>query len=502
MANIGCVPGKSGLVIVDIDGPQGEEEALQYGLDEPPTRCSITGKGRHLWYAHPGKGNIGNRKPGGANGKIDIRADAGYVLFPGSIHPDGPTYQWRLGGDLRPQNILPLPLPFLAILRGSQSILGTPRGTPVSFLTLESITEGSRHARLTQVAGRLFAKGLGAEEVYALLSGYNAQFCLPPKGDYEVRAITEAIGRKELEKRALLMPDGVASIEGDTGLRVGLGDWIQLAQDNMKPIRAIPTPFPTWNAACQKEGGRIGPALGWHIVLAGKSGIGKTTLMMNLAAHATLLGKKVGIISLEQSKRQLMANVLPMVTGIHASLLEPSEGNYNNRMLEEAEKYHGILDKVGGGLYIVDRPKADLRNILLVAGQMIDEGCTVIFTDYMQKVKVSGADEKETAIKVSGALQNLAFEKQVLSYGLSQFGRATTSQNIAPTAEGLYGSSALENDSDQIMMLDHSSYQISMDGTQVNIMFKLGKNRHGPKIEIPGMPVSWKTSDFKMYERR
>jgi hypothetical protein len=86
-ANIGLVPGASGLLVLDLDGPVGVENARRLGLLDIRTLSVVTGRedgGRHLYFRHPG-GKIGNRP---LREKIDVRADAGYVVLPPSVHPD------------------------------------------------------------------------------------------------------------------------------------------------------------------------------------------------------------------------------------------------------------------------------------------------------------------------------------------------------------------------------------------------------------------------------
>src|SRR5689334_148019 len=56
-ANIGCHPGASRYLVIDIDGAEGEAAAQQLGLLAEPTLEVETGRpdgGRHRWYKHPG----------------------------------------------------------------------------------------------------------------------------------------------------------------------------------------------------------------------------------------------------------------------------------------------------------------------------------------------------------------------------------------------------------------------------------------------------------------
>lgn len=108
--NIGFVPGRAGLIVLDRDSPEGERTAEGLGLYSEPTLIVRTARGEHIYFRHPG-GHIGNRKlaPG-----LDVRADAGYVLLPPSVHPSGAKYRCVLGSV---DDIIPLPPDALTALK-------------------------------------------------------------------------------------------------------------------------------------------------------------------------------------------------------------------------------------------------------------------------------------------------------------------------------------------------------------------------------------------------
>lgn len=163
-ANIGLVPGKSGLVVVDVDGPKGEITAESLGLNQSGTRESTTGRGRHLWYLHPG-GRIGNSKPGEG---IDIRADAGYVLVPPSVHPSGAKYAW-----VDPSaEIQRLPVEIVSRLQ-------------------KPIREGGRNNAVLSHLGAMRRKGADLHELLAAARAFNELHIDPPLDDAELERIAE-----------------------------------------------------------------------------------------------------------------------------------------------------------------------------------------------------------------------------------------------------------------------------------------------------------------------
>lgn len=107
-ANIGLAPGRAGLLVADIDGPAACAIAEGLGLLDIPTLAAETGRtdfpGQHLYFEHPA-GRIGQLRLALVNGQLknvagtvpglEIKADAGYVLLPPSIHPSGRRYTWR-----------------------------------------------------------------------------------------------------------------------------------------------------------------------------------------------------------------------------------------------------------------------------------------------------------------------------------------------------------------------------------------------------------------------
>jgi hypothetical protein len=98
--NVGIPTGLiSGVWVLDVDGAIGAETLA--GLEAshgplPPTLCSITSGGCHLWFRadEPIQSSVARVGAG-----LDVRGDGGYVLAPPSIHPDGPRYRWATTTD-------------------------------------------------------------------------------------------------------------------------------------------------------------------------------------------------------------------------------------------------------------------------------------------------------------------------------------------------------------------------------------------------------------------
>lgn len=267
-----------------------------------------------------------------------------------------------------------------------------------------------------------------------------------------------------------------------------------------EPVDAVPTPFPSWNRASRDEGGGVGLAKGWHVVIAGATGAGKSLVALNCAAAAIRAGQQVCYISLEMSQTQLVTRLAAIVTGYSVRHLEAG-AQFDARIAETVGvEFQGVLDRTQGSIRVNRHPIRDLTDIDLVFGYYTTrEKCSVFIVDYLQLAWAGSAKGMlENITEISHAIRARAHEQGVVSIGLSQFNRQTSAnRDEKPRVEGLMGGSPLENDADQVLLLDHTSYERQGAG-KAQGMALLAKNRHGPQTEIP---IEWDYSCLQIRER-
>ncbi|MBE7444686.1 MAG: bifunctional DNA primase/polymerase [Planctomycetia bacterium] len=91
---IGIVTGgKSGLVVIDVDGDEGFEalgKERVKDLQNESVPCVRTGRGFHYYF----KSATPIKTKQGFVHKVDIKADGGYVVAPPSLHISGRRYEW------------------------------------------------------------------------------------------------------------------------------------------------------------------------------------------------------------------------------------------------------------------------------------------------------------------------------------------------------------------------------------------------------------------------
>ena len=167
-ANIGLAPGPSGLIVFDIDSPAAEEVAQQLGLLGLKTLTVRTGRqefaGRHLYFRHTRGDPIGNLRVGLQDGRLakingrtpglEIKADAGYVVAPPSIHPTGSRYAFEDSG------LEPAALPQVAL----HTIRGLMAQRVSSAIVPSSLPAAESPARQIGEEGPVFLGGSPREQ--------------------------------------------------------------------------------------------------------------------------------------------------------------------------------------------------------------------------------------------------------------------------------------------------------------------------------------------------
>jgi hypothetical protein len=206
-ANIAIATGAgSGIVVIDIDGPEGE--ASMQGHPYPATIEAYTGGGgRHLVYAHPGGCAV--KSCTGVLPHVDSRADGGYIVVAPSNHSSGNEYEWRAD----PFDNIPAPAPDWWI----EKLYERPEAkSRVSLANDSRVVSGGRNNHLTAYAGKLRRMGWEHADIVTALYVHNKKTCSPPLDDEEVEQIARSIAGY-----SVFTPEEEAQIEkGDRAAKV------------------------------------------------------------------------------------------------------------------------------------------------------------------------------------------------------------------------------------------------------------------------------------------
>ena len=222
-ANIGIVTGSiSGIIVLDVDGEEGQKTIKTSGLHLPPTVTAKTGGGGyHYLYKHPG---FACKNSAGSIGQnIDFRGDGGYIVAPGSLHKSGNVYEWVLSPE--DAELADAPEWLLQAIKGQ----GKPQGVQCPDWG-DTVPQGQRNDTLTKLAGSLLAK-MGADDALPMLLAWNQTKCAPPLPEAEVQRTVESVWNLENQNQACSEPENLD---------------VELLPVSILPPAIIPEPFSPW----------------------------------------------------------------------------------------------------------------------------------------------------------------------------------------------------------------------------------------------------------------
>jgi hypothetical protein len=197
-ANIGILTGvESGLVVIDVDDHESGKGSrslaeIEQSLGEPlVTLTAQTGRGKHLYFAHP-DGNVPNSIQKLAQG-IDVRADGGYVVAPPSLHANGSRYTW-LNAEQELAELAPV---IVQEMRRDSP----PVQQFVKWQEESVAFEGERNDTLYKLGCALRGKqAMERDTIVSVLLEYNAAKCDPPLDESEVLRVADSVCQHPAER--------------------------------------------------------------------------------------------------------------------------------------------------------------------------------------------------------------------------------------------------------------------------------------------------------------
>ena len=228
------------------------------------------------------------------------------------------------------------------------------------------------------------------------------------------------------------------------------------------------------------------------LLLAARSGMGKTSMALNVALSAAKAsGKTVAIFSLEMSKEQLVTRLLANEGLIENTRL--ATGNLRESDWEKIAQAASVLNQTN--IRIDDNPLLTVADMNAKCRRLENLGLVVI--DYLQLMTsaggkgYSGENRQQAVADISRMLKIMAKELQVPVLCLSQLSRANEKrEDKRPMLSDLRESGAIEQDADIVMFLYRDDYY-NEDSEKRNIAECIvAKNRHGEtgKVELRWMP--------------
>jgi replicative DNA helicase len=218
------------------------------------------------------------------------------------------------------------------------------------------------------------------------------------------------------------------------------------------------------------------------IIIAGRPGMGKTALALQIAKNTAERKNPVGLFSCEMSDESLARRYLSGVS--NKSNVELLTGNCNiELLLKNSEQLLNL------GIYIDDSSNISLVELRAKTRKLLLRyGIKMVVVDYLQLMKGEGQSREQEVSYISRGLKAIAKDLDIPVIALSQINRETESRKEKrPQLSDLRESGAIEQDADMVLLVYRPSYYkiptIETDGTSVKtdalMMIDIAKNRNG-----------------------
>lgn len=327
-----------------------------------------------------------------------------------------------------------------------------------------------RHAEIIVEKANLRALQAAAGEIIETLSGPGSAVEKIDAAQKAVMAVSDkaTLGERKPQRVSALLPDYLDAV-GARWEKSGGGH---------------PTGFPSVDR-------RVNGGLdeGWVIILAGRPGMGKTSLALEISLNFAHDGVPSLVCSQEMQSGQLLDRAIAI-----EGRLELSKVIAGEMTEDEHEKFQFGLSRIADiPLFIDEQGALRIEDVRRKARQVQREtggrlGLVVI--DFLQLMVADGENRTREMTAITGALKALAKELRCPIIALSQLNRSVENRpNKRPVMADLRESGSIEQDADVIWALyrDEQYNPDSMDKGLAELLWL--KNRYG---EGSGMtPLVW-----------
>jgi replicative DNA helicase len=188
------------------------------------------------------------------------------------------------------------------------------------------------------------------------------------------------------------------------------------------------------------------------IIIAGRPGMGKTSLALNIAQHVAIREKRaVGIFSLEMSQQELALRILCSEADVPFGQLR--SGHLSSK---QWTKVHQVVrGTTDAPLFIDDSPNPTLLEVASKSRRLkAEKGLALLVLDYLQLMQAGGKYENRNLeiAAISRGLKQLAKELDIPVVALSQLSRQPERRGSdhRPQLADLRESGSIEQDADLV----------------------------------------------------
>lgn len=359
-------------------------------------------------------------------------------------------------------------------------------GIPIDIVTLHAHLAASGQDAEVGGAGGLMAlwdttpTAVWLEHYARMLEPYRIRRSLWRHG----AGLADAVLRETDSPDALLSmaEDSLAAVSaiGHTSMPQPIGNVILAILRESEEAQAtpgrpdgVPTGFPDLDEIL----GGLQP--GHFVIVAGRPGMGKTALALDVAMHASSLAIPTLFLSYEMTAKELVRRRLSTHSGVGAGVIRrgsASQEEWQRLQSSAAELHSSTITLLDGGKTSLSK----LCRVVRAWSAVSANGLVVL--DYIQLVKLEArySNRQEEVATISRTLKLLAMECQVPVLALSQLSRALEArEDKRPVLSDLRESGALEQDADAVLFVFRNEVysKSAIDAGKAEII--IAKHRHG-----------------------
>ncbi|MFI5938623.1 replicative DNA helicase [Actinoplanes sp. NPDC051494] len=261
-----------------------------------------------------------------------------------------------------------------------------------------------------------------------------------------------------------------------------LGDMLQPTLDDIEgaagaggQAQGVPTGFADLDRLLN------GLQAGQLIIVAGRPGLGKSTVSMDFARHAAIrAGMPSAIFSLEMSKIEMVMRLLSAEARVPLHNLRSGQLS-DGEWARMAKKMGEIGD---APIFVDDTPSMNLADIRAKARRLKQRhGLKLLVVDYLQLMSSPKKTEsrQQEVSELSRGLKLLAKEVECPVIAVSQLNRGPEQrQDKRPQLSDLRESGSIEQDADVVILLHRDDYYDKESVRAGEADFIVAKHRNGP----------------------
>lgn len=335
------------------------------------------------------------------------------------------------------------------------------RREPADLVTLTD--ELSRREQLDEVGGAAFLTSLINATPTSIHAEYYARIV---ERTAVLRRLIDAAGQIA---RLAYDPSQEADVVVDRAEEIIFGVAARRVERDLRPIRQVLDKYyDRVEYLYQHRGEIIGIPTGLAdldkilggmqrsdvLILAGRPGMGKTSLALSIALHAARRWqKRVALFSLEMSDEQLVQRLISAETGIDSQRLRL--GDIKENEWPTFIQATNLLSHTS--FFIDDTPAISALELRTKARRLhAEHGLDLLIIDYLQLMRGdSNSENRQQEISyISRSIKALARELNIPILALSQLSRQVESRHDKrPMLSDLRESGSLEQDADVVMFV-------------------------------------------------